>query len=71
MLHSTPGRIAARAIRAFIYEASFLDNAVADAEKPLEVPRTIRSFDPCPACAIQRFEPNGKQVISVPERGEL
>ena len=34
------------------YEASLLDNPVADPEKPLEVLRTIHSFDPCLACAV-------------------
>ncbi|OIQ89854.1 hydrogenase-2 large chain precursor [mine drainage metagenome] len=34
------------------YEASLLDNPVADPSKPLEVLRTVHSFDPCIACAI-------------------
>ena len=34
------------------YEASLVDTPIADAEKPLEVLRTIHSFDPCIACAI-------------------
>ncbi len=34
------------------YEASLVGNPVADAELPLEVLRTIHSFDPCLACAI-------------------
>ena len=47
------------------YEASLIGNPVADAEKPLEVLRTIHSFDPCLACAIHTFDPEGKEVISV------
>ncbi|HUI52244.1 MAG TPA: nickel-dependent hydrogenase large subunit [Terriglobales bacterium] len=47
------------------YEASLIGNPVADAEKPLEVLRTIHSFDPCLACAIHTFDPDGKEVISV------
>ena len=34
------------------YEASLVGNPVADPELPLEVLRTIHSFDPCIACAI-------------------
>lgn len=34
------------------YEASLRGNPVADIERPLEVLRTIHSFDPCLACAI-------------------
>jgi hydrogenase large subunit len=34
------------------YEASLVDTPVANAEQPLEVLRTIHSFDPCIACAI-------------------
>ncbi|MCX7896772.1 MAG: nickel-dependent hydrogenase large subunit [Rhodocyclaceae bacterium] len=34
------------------YEASLLDNPVVDPERPLEVLRTVHSFDPCIACAI-------------------
>jgi hydrogenase large subunit len=34
------------------YEASLLGNPIAQAAKPLEVLRTIHSFDPCIACAI-------------------
>ncbi len=34
------------------YEASLVGNPVADPELPLEVLRTIHSFDPCLACAI-------------------
>jgi hydrogenase large subunit len=33
------------------YESSLMDNPVADPEKPLEVLRTVHSFDPCIACA--------------------
>ena len=34
------------------YEASLVGNPVADEELPLEVLRTVHSFDPCIACAI-------------------
>ncbi|HRP98781.1 MAG TPA: nickel-dependent hydrogenase large subunit, partial [Rhodocyclaceae bacterium] len=34
------------------YEACLIDNPVADPEQPLEVLRTVHSFDPCLACAV-------------------
>lgn len=46
------------------YEASLLDNPIADAEQPLEVLRTIHSFDPCLACAVHVVEDN-KEVVQV------
>ncbi|CAG0909921.1 unnamed protein product, partial [Cyprideis torosa] len=47
------------------YEASLMGNPIADAEKPLEVLRTIHSFDPCIACAVHMLDPEGKEVIQV------
>lgn len=47
------------------YEASLVGNPVADAEQPLEVVRTIHSFDPCLACAIHTFDPDGKELSEV------
>jgi len=45
------------------YEASLVGNPVADADRPLEVIRTIHSFDPCLACAIHMHDPKtGKRV---------
>ncbi len=34
------------------YEQSLVGTPVADPNKPLEVVRTIHSFDPCMACAV-------------------
>lgn len=47
------------------YEASLVGNPIADPEKPLEVLRTIHSFDPCIACAVHMLDPKGKEVIKV------
>ncbi|MDR2105620.1 MAG: nickel-dependent hydrogenase large subunit [Deferribacteraceae bacterium] len=47
------------------YEASLIDNPVADETKPLEVIRTIHSFDPCIACAVHTLDPEGKEVVKV------
>ena len=34
------------------YEAALMDTPVADEKQPLEIIRTIHSFDPCLACAV-------------------
>jgi hydrogenase large subunit len=47
------------------YEASLLKNPVTDPEHPLEVVRTIHSFDPCMACAVHTFDVEGKNVAKV------
>ncbi len=50
------------------YEASLVGNPVADAHQPLEVIRTIHSFDPCIACAVHSIDPEGKELTSVKVR---
>jgi hydrogenase large subunit len=47
------------------YEASLVGNPIADPERPLEVLRTIHSFDPCLACAIHTHDPEGNEVSKV------
>lgn len=47
------------------YEASLIGNPIADPERPLEVLRTIHSFDPCIACAVHMLDPEGKEVVKV------
>jgi hydrogenase large subunit len=47
------------------YEASLVGNPVADPEKPLEVLRTIHSFDPCIACAVHMANPQGRELARV------
>jgi hydrogenase large subunit len=47
------------------YEASLLGNPVVDGEKPLEVLRTVHSFDPCMACACHTYDPEGKPIAQV------
>jgi hydrogenase large subunit len=47
------------------YEASLIDNPVADAEQPLEVLRTIHSFDPCLACAVHILDTENTEVVRV------
>ncbi|MFZ5995935.1 MAG: nickel-dependent hydrogenase large subunit [Nitrospirota bacterium] len=47
------------------YEASLIGNPVADPEKPLEVLRTVHSFDPCLACAIHVVDAKKREVVKV------
>lgn len=47
------------------YEASLMDNPIADPEKPLEVLRTIHSFDPCLACAIHMVDTEQTELTRV------
>ncbi len=44
------------------YESSLIDTPVHDPEQPLEIIRTIHSFDPCLACAVHLYDEEGKQV---------
>jgi len=45
------------------YEASLLDTPVAATDQPLELLRTIHSFDPCIACAAHLITPQGKLLL--------
>jgi hydrogenase large subunit len=47
------------------YESSLVGNPVADAERPLEVLRTVHSFDPCLACAVHTLDPEGREIARV------
>jgi hydrogenase large subunit len=47
------------------YEAALVGNPVADPEKPLEVLRTVHSFDPCLACAIHLVDNEKKEIVKV------
>lgn len=47
------------------YEASLLGNPVADPELPLEVLRTVHSFDPCIACAIHMADADRWPIVQV------
>jgi len=47
------------------YERCLVGNPVADPEKPLEILRTIHSFDPCMACAVHMLNPAGKELSTI------
>jgi len=47
------------------YEESLVGTPVANPEQPVEILRTIHSFDPCIACAVHLYDPDGKHVHDV------
>ena len=42
------------------YEAALLGTPIADPDRPLEIMRTVHSFDPCLACAVHVVRANGR-----------
>jgi hydrogenase large subunit len=44
------------------YEAALVGHVLHDANQPLEILRTIHSFDPCIACAVHVAGPDGERV---------
>ncbi len=50
------------------YEASIAGNPIADPELPLEVLRTVHSFDPCIACAVHLTDTESGHAITVRAR---
>ena len=47
------------------YESTLIGTPVADIEQPLEIIRTIHSFDPCIACAVHLYDEHGKHISTV------
>ncbi|MGB7930884.1 MAG: nickel-dependent hydrogenase large subunit [Gammaproteobacteria bacterium] len=48
------------------YEAALQDNhTLYDTKAPVEILRTIHSFDPCIACAVHVTDPDGEELINV------
>ena len=50
------------------YEAALLGTPMANPEQPLEILRTIHSFDPCVACATHVMSPDGEELSTVTVR---
>jgi len=50
------------------FEASLLDTPVADPNQPLEIIRTLHSFDPCLACSTHVMSPDGQEMAKVTVR---
>lgn len=47
------------------YESALLGTPMADSNKPVELMRTIHSFDPCLACATHVLSPEGEELAKV------
>ncbi len=48
------------------YEAALEDNhTLYDPKQPIEILRTIHSFDPCIACAVHVTDPEGEELVKV------
>jgi hydrogenase large subunit len=51
------------------YEAALQDNhTLHDPKQPVEILRTIHSFDPCIACAVHVTDPDGEELVKVKVR---
>ena len=47
------------------YEAALKGHKLHDPKQPIEILRTIHSFDPCIACAVHVTDPDGEELIKV------
>ncbi|MDJ0957207.1 MAG: nickel-dependent hydrogenase large subunit [Arenicellales bacterium] len=47
------------------YEAALAGHTLHDPKQPIEILRTIHSFDPCIACAVHITDPDGEELINV------
>jgi len=44
------------------YESALIGTPIADPEQPVEILRTIHSFDPCLACAVHLYDERGRTL---------
>ena len=47
------------------YEAALAGHQLHDPKQPVEILRTIHSFDPCIACAVHVTDPDGEELVKV------
>jgi [NiFe] hydrogenase large subunit/hydrogenase large subunit len=47
------------------YEAALIGTPIADPQKPIEILRTIHSYDPCLACAVHLLDTKGNEITRV------
>lgn len=47
------------------YETALQGHRLADPLQPIEILRTIHSFDPCIGCAVHLVDPNGEPLVQV------
>ncbi|BBL70179.1 nickel-dependent hydrogenase large subunit [Methylogaea oryzae] len=50
------------------FEAALMNTQVAKPEEPLEILRTLHSFDPCLACSTHVMDQDGKELLQVKVR---
>jgi len=47
------------------FEAALIGTPVAKIDEPVEILRTIHSFDPCLACAVHLYDPQGRHLHQI------
>ena len=47
------------------YDAALKGHTLHDPQQPLEILRTIHSFDPCMGCAVHLADPDGEPLLTV------
>jgi [NiFe] hydrogenase large subunit/hydrogenase large subunit len=47
------------------YEEALIGTPIADPNRPVEILRTIHSFDPCLACAVHVLDATGSEIVRV------
>ena len=47
------------------FEAALMNTKVVNAEQPVEILRTLHSFDPCLACSTHIMDKDGKELTRV------
>ena len=47
------------------FEASLIGTPVAKLDEPVEILRTIHSFDPCVACSVHLYDPEGRHLHQI------
>lgn len=52
------------------YESSLIGTPVANEQQPLEILRTIHSFDPCMACSVHLYDEDGNTISRISVVGE-
>jgi Ni,Fe-hydrogenase I large subunit len=53
------------------WEEALVGTPVADPDRPLEILRTLHSFDPCTACAVHAFDPAAAGPVEIRVSGRV
>lgn len=48
-----------------VWEQALVGTPMAQADQPLEILRTVHSFDPCMACAVHVVDTTGKELVNI------